>query len=69
MAGAPAIYEKLTGRRPHRCLVWRHATKGVHGVRLRTVTVGATRMTTPRWIIEHWQAVDEARLRGRKGAR
>ena len=61
MADAPAIYEKLTSRRPHRSLVWRHATKGVGGIKLKTVSVGRTRMTTPRWIVKHWEAVDAAR--------
>ena len=61
MAGAPAVYEKLTGRRPHRSLVWRHATQGVAGVKLRTVSVGGTLMTTPRWIVQHWADVDAAR--------
>ena len=61
MAGAPAVYERFTGRRPHRSLVWRHATKGVAGVKLKTVSVGRTLMTTPRWIVEHWAAVAEAR--------
>ncbi len=61
MAQAPALYEKLSGRRPHRSLVWRHATKGVEGVTLRTVSVGRCLMTTARWIVEHWAAVDAAR--------
>ena len=61
MAGAPAVYEKLTDRRPHRSLVWRHATKGVSGVKLRTVSVGGTLMTTARWVIEHWAAIDAER--------
>ncbi len=61
LADGPAFYEKLTGKRPHRSLVWRHATRGVRGVRLKTVSVGRTLMTTARWIVEHWEAVDAAR--------
>ena len=67
MAQGPAIVEKLTGRRPHRSLLWRHATKGIQGVRLKTVSVGRTLMTTPRWIVAHWAAVDRAR-RGKEVA-
>jgi len=70
MAEGPVLYEKMSGRRPDKSLVWRHATKGVHGVKLKTVSVGRTRMTTPRWIVEHWAAVEAARSapkRRRKG--
>jgi hypothetical protein len=61
LADGPAMYEKLSGRRPHRSLVWRHAKRGVAGVTLKTVSVGGTLMTTARWIVEHWEAVDAAR--------
>ena len=67
LADGPAIYEKLTSRRPHRSLVWRHATKGVAGVKLKTVSVGRTLMTTARWIVEHWAAVDAARRAPKRG--
>ena len=58
---SPRIFEALTGRRPHKTLLWRHAEDGVHGVKLKTVTAGHTMMCHPRWLIEHWAAVDEAR--------
>lgn len=70
MAKGAAVYEKLSGRRPSKALVWRHARKGVAGVMLKTVSVGGTMMTTPRWIVEHWAAIDTARRapkRQRKG--
>ena len=68
MAEGPVIVEKLAGRRPHRSLLWRHAMKGVVGVRLKTVSVGRTLMSTPRWLCEHWAAVDRAR-RGKEAGR
>ena len=64
MADGAAVYAKLTGRRPHRSLLWRHAIKGIAGVKLRTVRVGRTFMSTPRWVVEHWTAVDAAARRG-----
>ena len=69
MAEAPALYEKLTGRRPHKSLVWRHTKKGVQGVKLKTVSVGGTLMTTPRWIVQHWVDVDTARRAPKKRRR
>ena len=64
LAEGPKVFQRLTGRRPHKSLLWRHARDGVHGVRLPTVTVGRTMMTTARWLVEHWAAVDEARRAG-----
>ena len=66
LADGPRIFATLTGRRPHRTLLWRHAEDGVHGVRLKTITVGRTMMCHPRWLIEHWAAVDEARRESSK---
>lgn len=61
LADGPRIVERLTSRRPDRTVIWRHATKGVAGVKLKTVSVGRTLMTTPRWLVEFWSHVDKAR--------
>ena len=68
LAEGPSFYEKLSGNRPHRSMLWRHARKGVAGQFLRTVSVGGTLMTTPRWVVEFWAAIDAAR-RGKAVAR
>ena len=64
LAKGPSIYERLSGRRPHRSMPWRHARKGVAGQFLRTVSVGRTLMSTPRWVVQFWADVDEARRHG-----
>ncbi len=62
LADGPKVVELLTGWRPHKTVLWRHARKGVAGVKLRTVSVGGRRvMCTPRWLVEFWAAVDAAR--------
>jgi Protein of unknown function (DUF1580) len=58
---APPVIDELTGDRPHASAPQRWASKGLVGVRLDTVTVGRRRLTTRRWLIEFFAAVDEAR--------
>lgn len=60
---APALVERLTGRRPHHATLWRWATSGCAGIRLRTVTVGRQRMTSRRWLLDFFAGVDDARTR------
>ncbi len=68
LSEGPAIYEELSGRRPHRSMLWRHVRKGVAGQFLRTVSVGGTLMSTPRWVVEFWMAVDASRRGARSQA-
>ncbi len=61
----PPVVEKLTGRRPDRSVLWRQSVRGIAGVTLKTVSVGRCLMTTPRWLVEFWVAVDAARRKKR----
>lgn len=64
MSEAPRLVARLIpGRRaPHKSALFRHATQGVQGIVLRTVTCGRTRLTCARWVAQHWLAVAEAKL-------
>lgn len=57
----PVVVAELTGRRAERGALHRWAKRGIRGVCLRTVTVGLSRHSTRRWLIEFFAAVDEAR--------
>ena len=46
--------------RPHRSTVFRWAKKGRFGIRLRVVSMGGTRCTTERWLMEFFEAVEHA---------
>ncbi len=61
MAEGPKVTEKLSGKRFHKSVLFRHARKGVYGVKLKTVSVGRTLMTTPRWLLIFWDAIAKAR--------
>jgi Protein of unknown function (DUF1580) len=47
--------------RPDRSTVFRWVTKGCCGARLKTVSVGRTRHTTERWLVEFFTEVAGAR--------
>ncbi|MFN0008769.1 MAG: DUF1580 domain-containing protein [Planctomycetota bacterium] len=47
--------------RPDRSTIFRWASKGFCGVRLRTVSVGRTRHTTERWLLSFFDEVACAR--------
>jgi hypothetical protein len=53
----------LLPNRPDRSTVFRWASKGCCGVRLRTVSVGRTRHTTERWLLAFFEEVAAARER------
>jgi len=57
----PMVVEELTGEPTHRSKLHRMEAKGSHGVRLQTVTVGRSRFSTRRWLLEFFAAVDVAR--------
>jgi len=53
---------KVLPRRLHRSTVFRWAQKGRRGVRLKVVSMGGTRCTTERWLLEFFEAVEGARV-------
>lgn len=55
------VVEELTGLSPGRSALHRWRAEGIAGVKLQTVTVGRVQMTTRRWLIEWFAAVDAAR--------
>ena len=54
--------------RPDRSTVFRWVTKGCSGVKLRTVSVGRTRHTTERWLMEFFTKIADARGRSHDDA-
>lgn len=48
----------LVPRRPHVATVWRWATRGVRGIKLRTWLSGGTRVTTPAALEEFLQRLN-----------
>jgi hypothetical protein len=46
---------KILPGRPHYSTLWRWATSGLDGVRLRSVRVGRKRATTVAWLMEFFQ--------------
>ena len=61
----PAVLHELTGNRQHRSCLHRWESKGIAGVRLQTVTVGRTRFTSRRMLLNFFAETDAAR-RARK---
>lgn len=57
----PTVVEELCGKRPHKLTLLRWAVAGSHGVKLRTTSVGRARYSSRAWLVEFWNAVDEAR--------
>jgi hypothetical protein len=47
--------------RPDRSTVFRWVTKGCCGVKLKTVSVGRTRHTTERWLVDYFAEIAGAR--------
>jgi hypothetical protein len=66
---AARIVEEMTSRTTRRGSVQRWAAQGIRGIRLRTVTVGRTRYTTRRWLLEFFVVVDAARMQRHGGER
>jgi hypothetical protein len=54
--------------RPDRSTVFRWVAKGYGGVRLKTVSVGRTRHTTERWLVEFFIEIAGARDRSHDAA-
>lgn len=56
---------RLFCRRPDSSTIWRWMTRGIGGVRLRSVAVGRSLMTTERWLNEFFAALGQLRQGGR----
>lgn len=54
---------KRSPGRPNVSTVYRWVQKGVHGVRLKVVSVGRTRFTTSQWLREFFESTEAARRR------
>jgi len=57
---AAAIVQEITGERPHKATLYRWASRGLRGVRLRTAFAGGHRRTTEAWVREFFDAVTAA---------
>ena len=57
----PARLPARRGRRHHRSTPFRWASKGLHGVVLRTVRIGGTLATTETWLLAFFAAAEAAR--------
>ena len=53
-------YPAVNGRHPHPCTVFRHALKGVEGIRLETVRVGGRLVTSVEAVDRFIDAVTQA---------
>ena len=62
----PKVVDELTGDRPHKSTLLRHASTGVRGTKLETISRGRTMLSTRRWLIEFWAQVDAARRHDRR---
>jgi len=71
MKEAPHMVARLIPgtKAPHKATMLRAVTRGVCGVRLRTVCQGRKRVTCARWIAEYWFGVAEARLSPKPAAK
>ena len=61
LAGAAHIVEHLTGDRPHVATLYRWATRGLAGCKLRTCYAGGHRRTTEQWVRQFFADVTEAK--------
>ena len=61
VAQCPSVVKKLTGRKPDRRTVIRWAVNGCAGVKLKTVTMGRTRLTRRSWLLAFFERTDKAR--------
>lgn len=56
------IPKRPDGKPVARNTVWRWATHGVHGVKLKIVHVGVSPMTSAKWLSEFYEAITAARM-------
>ena len=61
LSASPAAIERIIGERVHKATPQRWATRGVSGVKLRTIYAGGCRRTTEEWIQEFFDAVTAAK--------
>ncbi|TWT69345.1 DUF1580 domain-containing protein [Crateriforma conspicua] len=60
LGASAGIVERITGERPHPSTIYRWATRGLKGVKLRTAFAGGHRRTTEQWIREFFANITEA---------
>jgi hypothetical protein len=58
---ANLLPRRRAGKKPHFATVWRWATRGCHGVKLETISVGATLCTSARALQAFFERVTAAR--------
>ncbi|MEO9591442.1 DUF1580 domain-containing protein [Rhodopirellula bahusiensis] len=61
LSAAGCIVEDYSGERPSPSTMHRWASRGLHGVTLRTAYAGGCRRTTDEWIREFFAAVTAAK--------
>ncbi len=61
LSASTATVEQITGERPHVATMHRWATRGLAGVKLRTIYAGGHRRTTEPWIRDFFAAVTAAK--------
>ena len=60
LEAVPDLLPTRRGRKHHKSSIFRWASKGLHGTRLRSVSVGGTRATTRAWLLDFFEAVAQA---------
>ena len=61
LAEAANLLPKRNGKKIHACSIWRWCRKGIRGVVLRTVPVGAVLFTTAEYVEEFLAALQQER--------
>ncbi|WP_164103542.1 DUF1580 domain-containing protein [Candidatus Laterigemmans baculatus] len=61
---AARVVEQITGERPHSASIHRWASRGLRGVKLRTIYAMGARRTTEKWIREFFESVAAAAEEG-----
>jgi hypothetical protein len=60
IAGIPNHLEKMGLKRAHRSIGFRWTTRGVSGIKLRSLKIGGRRYTSPLWLEQFFQQVSVA---------
>jgi hypothetical protein len=67
IAGIPNHLEKMGLKRAHRSIGFRWTTRGVSGIKLRSLKIGGRRYTSPLWLEQFFQQVSVADSNGEAG--
>lgn len=60
LSRAPKIVERITGERPHAGTIYRWASRGIRGKRLKTAYAGGHKRTSEVWIREFFDKLNTA---------